>query len=533
MRILQLLLALTCTFACGQTNSTKNQYVSDFNEFIKYLEETHPDPYSSFGGKIDFRHQVQKIRGNLEKITESENFKDILTGFVVQLEDGHTFINSNSSSNNNGSDKYLPIVFKVVTDALFIEKTTKEYMQYIGDKLLAINNINIDELLLTAQKFGEAENKYGVMLNLCESIVNWKKAKKTFGDISIIELTLQNSKNDVYHIEVEYIAHPDWNSTNSKINVERDNNLLYYSVIKDGNIGYLAWNSVVSREVLDNMDSDNPQFQNTINWAYNAMQQKRPKDNSSAVKDIPELYYTFHALLKEMEILKSEYLIIDLRNNSGGMTPLCLPLLYMLCGDDYLNYSNNPQYITLISPLLLKKWGFSSIEEYNKRNNTNFVLGDYIYRNLLPINKDQSIDEKRKDYSLITYNGAGRQYTEDLNGQPIYRPHILVLSSPKTFSAAYHFMYYLREIGNATVVGVPSRQAGNTFMESTLFELPHSKINGSISNSKQIMFPDNPEVGKILMPDFPMTWIDYIKYNFDKDAELLYCIDIIKQGRVK
>ena len=90
----------------------------------------------------------------------------------------------------------------------------------------------------------------------------------------------------------------------------------------------------------------------------------------------------------------------------------------------------------------------------------------------------------------------------------------------------------LTKIGHATVVGVPSRQAGNAFMETTMFELPFTKLNCSISNSAQVMFPNDPEKGKVFMPDFPMTWKDYAKYNFDKNAEIFYCIDLINQGKI-
>ncbi len=107
------------------------------------------------------------------------------------------------------------------------------------------------------------------------------------------------------------------------------------------------------------------------------------------------------------------------------------------------------------------------------------------------------------------------------------------MCSPLTFSASFHFLYFLSEIGNATIVGVPPSQAGNAFMESTFFELPLTKTTGSISNAMQIFFPHNKNQGKIFTPDFSMTWDDFTKYEFDENAEILYCIDLIKQGKIK
>ena len=133
---------------------------------------------------------------------------------------------------------------------------------------------------------------------------------------------------------------------------------------------------------------------------------------------------------------------------------------------------------------------------------------------------------------MTTYKNLGLEYTRKLDGTPLYTPKVIVLSSPETFSAAFHFLYFLTEIGHAKVVGTPSRQAGNSFMETTTFELPNTKIKGSISNSVQIMFPNDVQREKIFMPDYPMTWKDFSFYNFDKNAEILYCIDLIKQDKM-
>ena len=152
---------------------------------------------------------------------------------------------------------------------------------------------------------------------------------------------------------------------------------------------------------------------------------------------------------------------------------------------------------------------------------------------LYNFNENSTLLEKRKDSTLISYKGSGYEITKNLNGKPIYEPHIIVLTSPITFSAAYHFLYFLCEIGSATIIGFPSGQAGNTFMENTPFELPNTKIKGSISNAVQLFFPDNPEKGKVLMPDFPMNWSNFDKYNYDENAEIMYTLDLIYEGKIK
>jgi hypothetical protein len=201
----------------------------------------------------------------------------------------------------------------------------------------------------------------------------------------------------------------------------------------------------------------------------------------------------------------------------------------MLYGDKYLNYDCKAEYNRRLSRLQLKKWGLDSIQQYNTGNKTNFLTGDFIFGYFFGSLNAKPVEEKRKDLSLITYNnGIGSEYTKDLNGKPIHEPVVIVLTSPRTFSAAYHFTYLLSQIGKTYIAGVPSRQAGNTFMETTNFELPNTKISGSISNSYQMFFPDDLEKGKVLMPDFTMNWTDFAKYDFDSNAEILFVLDLLK-----
>ena len=120
---------------------------------------------------------------------------------------------------------------------------------------------------------------------------------------------------------------------------------------------------------------------------------------------------------------------------------------------------------------------------------------------------------------------------ERLQGKPIYTPPVLVvLCDADTYSAAFHFMFYLRAFG-ARVVGVPSSQAPNTPMEMTPFTLPGSRLSGSISNSAQIFLPGEPRA-KLLAPDFPLTYEVLQRYRFEEDAAVHYAVDLISAGKI-
>ena len=527
----------TSTF--GQTSETqtvpRQLLIDDFNTFIEYLEETHPDPYSSYGGILEFKRKSQSLRNNITDETTVEQLKEIMRKFISILNDGHTIISGNGQTET--VQGYLPLQLNIAADGIFISETDKNHIQYRGAFLESVNDIPIDTLLNKVRQIRSTENRYGIYWELCNLLSSKAGFALLFRDSEKIKLALKFTNREPEYVYLSYIPEPDWNKQPSTVKLNNDKNLLYKQILNNNNqsVGYFVWNGMFSRETVEEVAKNSPAY---LDMNLNSMYQytlkvPRPDDDKQAIKGIPALYPTFSELLKSMKEQKSEYLIIDLRHNGGGMTPLCRPLLYMLYGDKYLNFDCKAEYNRRLSRLQLKKWELDSIQQYNTGNKTNFLTGDFIFGYFFGSLNTTSIEEKRKDLSLISYyNGVGSEYTKDLNGKPIYEPVVIVLTSPRTFSAAYHFTYFLSQIGKTYIVGVPSRQAGNTFMETTNFELPNTKISGSISNSHQIFFPDDLEKGKVLMPDFTMNWTDFAKYDFDSNAEILFVLDLLNNGRI-
>ena len=59
-----LLSVLTTMLAFNSANAQipTDSIVADFNEFVRLLEETHPDPYTNYGGKPFFRLEAMYHR---------------------------------------------------------------------------------------------------------------------------------------------------------------------------------------------------------------------------------------------------------------------------------------------------------------------------------------------------------------------------------------------------------------------------------------------------------------------------------------
>jgi hypothetical protein len=91
-------------------------------------------------------------------------------------------------------------------------------------------------------------------------------------------------------------------------------------------------------------------------------------------------------------------------------------------------------------------------------------------------------------------------------------------------------MFLLHQMG-ATVVGVPSAQSPNAFMEGTEYVLPESGIQGLISNGMQLFMPQDPKAN-VFHPDFETTYSVFAKFNGDQDASLRYALDLLAAGKI-
>ena len=143
-------------------------------------------------------------------------------------------------------------------------------------------------------------------------------------------------------------------------------NLQYAFLDNKDNIIYLRLSSIMARE--NYKYCYNNQWANALNdisLYYKSIGKEMPQDMNDAVNNIPSFSEEFAKMLKHMKKKASEYLIIDIRGNSGGWTPITRPSLIMMFGDDYYSKDFGVKNIRLISDLYLKKIN-RTIEQLNK-----------------------------------------------------------------------------------------------------------------------------------------------------------------------
>lgn len=511
------------------SHNLKDKLLKDYNLFLNTLIETHPEPFSGFESRAAFHKAAENLRKDIIKVQDSKSFAIKLNSFLAKLKDGH----SRMKIPVDKSVKILhsPIRYKAASDSIFIQNGTDEYKALIGMKVVSINGFTYSELLKKASALFPSENLPSEMNNLIKILHNTRYHKIFFKKTASLKLKLSNG-NKTINRKIEYLLKPKYQAQDSSIKFSKPNGLLFADMLgRKKDIAYLRWDSTVSREYLEFMHAKNPQhFRNQLSWPYGYLRKPVPKDTSKALKQIPPLYKTLYTLLEKMKQKRSRYLIIDLRHNSGGMTPLTKSMLYMLYGDTYLKKDFKAQYLTKLSPLYLANMGYRDIAQYNQKRKTSFKTGDFNRNNHFGNPGTGLSLLQKREFMGRGYYGFGSEYVERAVKMAWHPPHIIVLTSPRTFSAAYHLTYFLKKMGNVKIVGVASGQAGNSFMNFTNFKLPYTGVYGSISNAKQILFPADSPYRKVLTPDFEMTWKDFASYNFDPNAELLKAIELFRDS---
>ena len=531
-RLSLLLLAMLSASTSVVAQISNDSIVADFRYFLHQLETTHPDPYTNYGGKAFFHRAASETYWGLkdDSVTTREELCWRIRAFLAPLSDGHTQIHFPETQ---GSFSLVPIRFKAVGDGLFIRRLPDEHQQLIGSRLVGIENVQTKDLCEEMMKIYPAENEIGKMANICghghQPVVLGRIIPGLRQDT--ISYHLMTPEGNFVRLPLALIPVKQWKEWNREVTSPMDNrfpteNLTYTFADKQKNTMYFRSTSIMARDNIEYMYQAGMNYYDDLKYCYDKVYHRpMPSDTLKAIASLPSFSEEFEKMLQLMKRNKSENLIIDLRGNGGGWTPITYPTLYQLWGDGYLQKNFQNHLYRLLSPLYMQKLNMT-LEQFNARYHTNYEFGDYTF--FESDEKTQAVTDETRTRFVSNSMSCIQDKLAKQNGQPVYTPkHIYVLADADTYSAAFHYMFYLWKMG-AKIVGVPSSQAPNTFMEVTPFTLPRTNLEGSISNSLQLFLPADDPCAKQLTPDILLTYDDYKRYNFDNQAEVLFLLDYIK-----
>jgi len=533
MTTIALMVMLATNGALAQVPN--DSIVADFNEFVRLLEETHPDPYSNYGGKPFFRRAAMETRYGLvrDSVTNADELASRIREFTAPLADRHTNLWGDNEWWRHAQIHFLSMNQGII----YVSGLPEQYKDLLGSKLVAIENMPVQDVLNSMAKCFPAENEIGRMTNLCWDCVSLDKVIPNIPEDSIT-YHLETPEGKPVALTLPFKMKFDSISWEKECNIPwtdifPSKQLQFDFVGKGKNTMYFRVRSIYARDCVEYMRDNGWDYQNELAgmfWQF-YRGQEMPSDPNEAIAMLPSFSGEFEKMLLQMKANGSKNLIIDLRGNNGGFTPIVFPTLYQMWGDEFIKKSStfNTQGYTIISPLLLKKYN-TSLEQMSANSPIKFEYGDYQCEEESgePIAK---VTDEIRNMTISQMMSSVKDKLMAQKGKPVYTPeHVYVLTDEVTFSAAFHYAFYLWKMG-ATIVGVPSSQAPNTFMEQTPYELPRTGLKGSISNSLQLFLPVDDPRAKLFTPELMPTYEDYKRYNFDQNTIPMYLMDLIEKQK--
>ena len=538
----------------------RSALIEDIRQLTTIIETAHPDPYSKGGGRIAYHRRLQNlIRGIPPEGMTAQAFKLHLMPFLASIKDGHTTVLDESAFLDDRHPGGIPLIFGAIEDRLYVRAVVHEiHRRLIGSVLVSVMDIRVDELLERVEYYFACENRYQALGKLGNKpallfyrqtldllIPEWRAAHSD----SEIKVVLQHPDGDLQ----THIFDLSESNSPAEIKGEHPDHL---QILSDPNNPYFFFHFVdesgrspgeIAVLRIANMTTFREMYEyfRAIGmdrfeaWGRRIYQRFHPDepvpaDYEEVIAGIPAASTVFRDLVKEMKAAQTRYLIIDLRDNQGGNSLMNQILTYYLVGfDETVALLSAKSSIRKMSEFLnnCSKEGLDlpQIPYYQQvpLNNTDYdfsleagFLG-FQYEDAIRSNLEMDFAKMASFYPEF----ESRQY------ESLYFPEdIFILSSELTFSTGFDLMLDLYRLGGK-IVGIPSGQAGNSCGDVRSFELANSGFKGNVSTKSFSAFPDDPEDGSLLEPQYLLTYEQLKGYGFDNNATLRYALALISDSR--
>lgn len=323
-------------FNVTKQSLTTEQKLEDLDLLCKSLEEKHIDLFGAIvkkemnkdnkvesdnkdeyykKAKEKFYEDKQKIADNISDLSDMDFYFELLK-LTVSIGDAHTNI---ALKNANEIVNMFPFSVKKLDNEWRIVTINKFNEQYLGNKLVAVNEYNISDVY---NKISEIfSHEYNNTSRLDSGFAQWiyvAEALKYLGiteDISKVTLTVQDNKGDIHNINLTSMAANEKNGfdmvsikSTTQPKTAQDRKKIYHFLELNKDTFYIQYNSCVEDEKLP------------------------MKQFVTQVED-------------ELKSNKYKKVIVDLRYNGGGSDGLFIPMIEKLVE---LQKQNEFQMYTLI-----------------------------------------------------------------------------------------------------------------------------------------------------------------------------------------
>ncbi|MHB8598886.1 MAG: S41 family peptidase [Ktedonobacteraceae bacterium] len=520
---------------------SKQALQEDINQLIHLLIESHPDPYSAGGGPLAFHRHVSQILEVLpEEGLDVEQFLRLLRPLVASIQDGHTWIGASASSQLLQPRPWLG--WDAVEQQLYLSTVYRhEDEVWLGARLKALEGVPFEELLSRISQIRGCDNEYQKLVHLASAFADPALLADVLmqDDLSLpIHLTLLQPDGTQHEVTLPVSEKPLGPAVKPISTVSLpDMSIaqLGWSFLDRGRrIAYLRATSMMHyREAfefsykLGNKSHLDYHLDGTLLQTFQA---PLPESIEDRIAMLPSATDLLRELFEAMHQAKSAYLIVDVRHNPGGNSLFASMLEYFLYGVEGIIAADDGYQVKRYSPLYFENRQHESREQFQEA----LQNGGYDFSDEQAWQQRQqesmTAEDQESIYQLYRQNFSFMptfaSIFEQRQYEAIWTPQVLVLTSADTYSAGFDMAVALLRHG-AELIGVPSAQAGNCFIDALYYRLKHSDLGGSISFKRSWSFPNDPERGKLLRPVLELTY-DYLKdQQFDPNATVKLALEYI------
>jgi hypothetical protein len=522
---------------------SREELIKDCRQLAQALESAHPDPYINGGGKIAFHRRFQNVLRSIpqEGMTKREFYKHLLP-FVAAVKDGHTMIYLSPSMQVYSPG--LPLGLDIIGNSVYVAKVYDEmHKPLLGAKLISIEDVPFNELLKRQGHLMGYDNKYHNLINLIRFLgtkdglemllPEWRERT----DIkAAFRFQSGEEKENVFALSQTRLENPLTLPSKVQLPSTEKTDLAYDFLDKEKQIAILRIDSMMTyREAFEFAHSMGfIWIKGYAQKAYRRFHQEDPPEEiEDIIAGIPSATETFRSLFSEMKNAGTKTIIVDLRKNQGGNSFMEFIFNYFLYGTEAAESAGLGYQIKKYSDLYFQNYKERSIEKINEGRELLLNTNDYDFKEELEYRKKEpdikKQAEEREKYLKYVPTFEAEYKTREYENY--YKPEkVVVLTSAWTYSAGFDMAASLYAMG-AKLVGTPSSQAGNCFIDTLGFKLTNTGIQVSLSYKYSLMFPDDAKKGKVLKPHYELTYDKLASYNFDPNAELLFALEVLEKAK--
>jgi len=515
----------------------------DLRQLWTDLEATHPDPFLRSGGMVEFRKRFAEAQAAIPAGgIDRRAFDRLLRPLLAQVGDGHTTLDEEATK----TDAQVLVDLTPVEERLVVTGVyDPAQLSLIGATVQAIEGVPVATLTERMGARVGYENVYTNLDHLVEAAASTDRLAELLDRPALtgpvtFQVLLPGGDAAIFQAPLRSGARTGRLTPPSRLHLPPvDGSGMAAGFLDEaGQVGYFRLDSSMRyREAFEVWHLTGMDRGDWLDRVVEDVTGKKPSGREAQkLAQVPSVSERLMILTTEMKARRTPVLIVDLRENPGGQSVFADILEYFLYPLDSTMAVDHGYQVSRFSPLYFQSHSADTIEKVRTRTTADFQMGDLDFTGL-----DQWRHLRAVPPSPAERQRLSQEFLDQMRGVPTFAkildqggwnaawtPRVVVLTSARTYSAAFDAVLQLRAHG-AAVVGVPSSQAANCFIDVVGFRLAHSRLTGTISFKWSVGLPQDPQNGTLLRPDRELSYADDRAFKFDPNATILLAIDFLSK----